>query len=98
MIPLALPLIRQLYNSWVSFTSAIQAKAGQLSTGVDTGLLYGPWVAERTAEFDRFLAAHSSELDPVVREILEQGRRFTAIDVFTAQHRRQELAHAVHCN
>jgi allophanate hydrolase len=45
-----------------------------------------------------FLATHSSELDSVVREILEQGRRFSAIDVFNAQHRHRELAHAIHRN
>jgi allophanate hydrolase len=62
-------------------------------------LLYdGPWVAERTAEFDEFLAAHRNEINPVVREILEQGRHYTAIDVFNAQHRRRELAHAIHPN
>ena len=60
------------------------------------GLLYGPWVAERTAEFDDFLSAHSAEIHPVVRQILEQGRSFSAIDTFHAQHRRQELAHAIH--
>jgi allophanate hydrolase len=62
------------------------------------GLLYGPWVAERTAEFDEFLAVHGDEINPVVREILEQGRRYRAIDVFNAQHRRQELAHVIHHN
>jgi allophanate hydrolase len=51
-----------------------------------------------TTEFDRFLAAHRSELNPVVAEILEQGRRFTAIDVFAAQHRCQELAHTIKRN
>ena len=61
-------------------------------------LLYGPWVAERTAEFEEFLDAHGGEIHPVVREILEQGRRYSAIDVFHAQHRRQELAHAINLN
>jgi allophanate hydrolase len=60
------------------------------------GLLYGPWVAERTAEFEDFLAAHADDINPVVREILEQGRRYSAVDVFHAQHRRQQLAHAIH--
>ncbi len=62
------------------------------------GLLYGPWVAERAAEFDDFLVAHADEIHPVVREILEQGRRFSAIDVFHAQHRRQQLAHSIGLN
>jgi allophanate hydrolase len=62
------------------------------------GLLYGPWVAERTAEFEKFLDAHGGEIHPVVRDILEQGRHYSAIDVFHAQHRRQELAHAINLN
>jgi allophanate hydrolase len=60
------------------------------------GLLYGPWVAERTAEFELFLDAHAAEIHPVVREILQQGRSYSAIDVFHAQHRRQKLVHDIH--
>ncbi len=62
------------------------------------GLLYGPWVAERIAEFAGFLSAHAGDIHPVVRQILEQGRGFSAVDVFNAQHRRQDLAHAIHRN
>jgi allophanate hydrolase len=61
-------------------------------------LLYGPWVAERTAEFEDFLATHANDVHPIVRGILERGRSYSAIDVFHAQHRRQQLAHAVHLN
>jgi allophanate hydrolase len=61
-------------------------------------LLYGPWVAERTAEFEDFLAAHANDVHPIVREILERGRAYSAIDVFHAQHRREQLAHAIHLN
>jgi len=49
-------------------------------------LLYGPWVAERTAEgfpLDAML--------PVTRQIIESGKRYSAADLFKAQHRLEEL-------
>ena len=55
-------------------------------------LLYqGPWVAERLVEFAGFLAEHPDEIHPVVRGILEGGRRYTAVDTFAALQRLQEL-------
>jgi allophanate hydrolase len=55
-------------------------------------LLYqGPWVAERTLEFGGFLAGHPGAVHPVVAEILEGGRRYSAVDVFRAEYRLQEL-------
>ncbi|WP_330178661.1 allophanate hydrolase [Nocardia sp. NBC_01503] len=60
---------------------------------LDAGeLLYqGPWVAERLVEFEDFLAAKPDSILPVIREILTGGMRFTAVDVFRAQQRLQEL-------
>ncbi|MGW4119443.1 allophanate hydrolase [Nocardia sp. NPDC004711] len=59
-------------------------------------LLYqGPWVAERLVEFETFLAAQPGSILPVIREILTGGFRFTAVDVFRAQQRLQELRAAV---
>jgi allophanate hydrolase len=55
-------------------------------------LLYqGPWVAERLAEFGDFLAEHPNSVLPVIRTILEGGSKYSAVDVFTAQHRLGEL-------
>jgi allophanate hydrolase len=55
-------------------------------------LLYqGPWVAERLVQFGDFLAGHPGAVQPVVAEILQGGRRYTAVDVFRAEHRLQEL-------
>ena len=55
-------------------------------------LLYqGPWVAERTLGFGDFLAAHPGAVHPVVAEILEGGRHYSAVDVFRAGYRLQEL-------
>ncbi|MFD6161449.1 allophanate hydrolase [Nocardia sp. NPDC060256] len=64
---------------------------------LDAGaLLYqGPWVAERLVEFGTFLAEHPESILPVVREIFTSGYGFTAVDVFRAQQRLQELRAAV---
>lgn len=50
-------------------------------------LLYGPWVAERTAALEK----HLGDMIPVTRGIVESGRRHSAADVFRAQHRLAEL-------
>ena len=55
-------------------------------------LLYtGPWVAERLAGLEPFLATHPDDVLPVTRAVLERGRDFTAVDAFRARHRLQEL-------
>ena len=50
-------------------------------------LLYGPWVAERAAS----LAEHLPNMLPVTREIIASGLRYSAVDVFRAQHRLADL-------
>jgi allophanate hydrolase len=60
-------------------------------------LLYtGPWVAERLAGLEDFLATHPDDVLPVTRAVVERGRDFTAIDAFHGRHRLQELRAA--CN
>jgi allophanate hydrolase len=55
-------------------------------------LLYqGPWVAERLTEFGGFLAEHPESVLPVIRTILESGAKYSAVDVFAAEHRLGEL-------
>lgn len=55
-------------------------------------LLYqGPWVAERLVEFGDFLDERPESIHPVVREIFEGGRRYSAVDAFAALQRLQEL-------
>lgn len=55
-------------------------------------LLYqGPWVAERLAEFGDFLAEHPDSILPVIRTILQSGATYSAVDVFSAEHRLGEL-------
>jgi allophanate hydrolase len=56
-------------------------------------LLYeGPWLAERTAAAGAFLEAHPGAGEPVVRAIIEGGRRFSAVEAFEARYRLAELA------
>ena len=58
-------------------------------------LLYdGPWVAERTAALRSLLEQDPDAIHPVVREIVEQGRVFSAVDAFEGTYRLAELARA----
>jgi allophanate hydrolase len=50
-------------------------------------LLYGPWVAERISALEKYL----DDMLPVTRQIIEQGSKVTARELFTAQHRLAEL-------
>ncbi|WP_051362375.1 allophanate hydrolase [Solimonas soli] len=55
-------------------------------------LLYdGPWVAERLAATEDFLREHADAMHPVVRAIVEQGRKYSAVDAFRAEYRLREL-------
>jgi allophanate hydrolase len=59
-------------------------------------LLYqGPWVAERLVEFGDFLAAQPDSIHPVVRGILQGGKKYTAVDTFAALQRLAELKASV---
>ncbi len=57
----------------IDFTPFLEAQA----------LLYGPWVAERAADLEKYLP----DMLPVTRGIIESGRRYSAADAFRAQHR-----------
>ncbi|GAA4689353.1 hypothetical protein GCM10023215_26990 [Pseudonocardia yuanmonensis] len=55
-------------------------------------LLYGgPWVAERLAVLQDFLAAHPDDVLPVTRSVVESGAAYSAVDAFRARYRLQEL-------
>lgn len=58
-------------------------------------LLYGPWVAERTADLGDFVGSHPDEVHPVVRDIIIGGQQISAVDLFHAQHKCSELMSAV---
>jgi allophanate hydrolase len=58
-------------------------------------LLYsGPWVAERYAAIREFIEHHAAEMNPIVREIIEGARRYTAADAFAAEYALQDLRRA----
>ena len=58
-------------------------------------LLYeGPWVAERLAAIQSFIRGHSNEMNPVVRDIISGGDRYTAVDVYEAEYRLMDLRRA----
>ncbi len=54
-------------------------------------LYHGPWVAERLAELAEFFSTHPADVLPITRQVIEGGRRFSAVDAFRAWHRLQEL-------
>ncbi|WP_297791178.1 allophanate hydrolase [uncultured Marinobacter sp.] len=59
-------------------------------------LLYeGPWVAERHAAVEAFLADHASDMNPVVKGIIEKAGNFSATDTFKALYRKEELVRAI---
>lgn len=58
-------------------------------------MLYGPWVAERMTDLGDFVEAHAGEIHPVVRDIILGGRRFSAVELFRAQHRLAELGRTI---
>ncbi len=56
-------------------------------------LLYeGPWLAERDAAIGGFIDSAPDAVHPVVRDIILEGRRFSATDAFRARHRLAELS------
>jgi len=56
-------------------------------------LLYdGPWVAERYAAIDGFIATQADAMNPVVRGIIEGASRHDAVAAFKGQYRLRELA------
>lgn len=55
-------------------------------------LLYdGPWVAERHAAIEPFMASHGDDMNEVVRGIIGSAANFSATDTFKAQYRKEEL-------
>jgi allophanate hydrolase len=58
-------------------------------------LLYGPWTAERTAAIGPMLSIEPDVLHPVTRAVIERGLAPTAVEIFEAQYRLQELVRLV---
>jgi allophanate hydrolase len=55
-------------------------------------LLYeGPWVEERRAAVGSFIVAHPNDTDPVVRRIIAEARKKSAVEAFEAYYRLKKL-------
>lgn len=55
-------------------------------------LLYsGPWVAERLAAIETFMSLHGDDMHPVVRQIIEGGSKYSAVDAFRAMYELERL-------
>ena len=57
-------------------------------------LYHGPWLAERYLAIREFFDRESDKVFPVTRQIIEAGRRPSAVDAFIGYHRLQELRRA----
>ena len=59
-------------------------------------LLYqGPWVAERFAAIAEFYGGHAGEMDPIVSGIIGGAAKYTAVDVFTAGYKLEDLRRVI---
>lgn len=57
-------------------------------------LLYGgPWVAERFAAVGEFVKNNPDSVVPVVKEIIQEGESYSAVEAFEAFHELQQLRH-----
>ncbi|MDB5531347.1 MAG: allophanate hydrolase [Devosia sp.] len=55
-------------------------------------LLYdGPWVAERLAAVEGFIATNAADFDPTVRSIIEGAKGKTAVEAFNGKYKLEEL-------
>ena len=58
-------------------------------------LLYeGPWLAERLAAIEPFLAQKPEALDAIVRGLIESARKFSAADLFRGEYKLKQLLRA----
>jgi allophanate hydrolase len=87
------------------FAAAVRTMETVGGTGVETSfapfrdagsLLYeGPWVAERLHATEALLRENPDAMLPVTRAIIEDGRRYSALEVYRAQYGLAALRRAV---
>lgn len=58
-------------------------------------LYYGAWVAERTVAVGKIFAETPEVMDPVVRGIVANGLKYTAVDAWKAEYLRAELSRKI---
>ena len=85
-----------LYESALAAVPGVELIAIDMTPlGEAARLLYdGPWIAERTAALRPLLRDDPDAIHPVVRELVEQGLSYSAVDTFEARYRLAELARA----
>ena len=76
----AIDRLRGMGGTTVEIDFAPFHEAGQM-------LFSGPWIAERYADLTGFVTEHADSLLPATLQIIESGARFTAADLFLAEHR-----------
>ncbi|MDP2081138.1 MAG: allophanate hydrolase [Pseudotabrizicola sp.] len=87
--------VERLYDAAVAKAEALGAQIVPIDYAPfreAASLLYdGPWVAERLAAIEEFIAANADKMDPTVRKIISGAQGMTAVDAFNGQYRLLEL-------
>ena len=89
---------RQAEAAFAAAERIVQALGGHL-VAVDLSsffatarLLYeGPYLAERTAAVGDFIARAPAQVHPITRQIIAEGHKYSAVDLFRCQQRLLEL-------
>lgn len=59
-------------------------------------LLYdGPWVCERYAAIEDFIASHAQDMDPVVRQIIQKAQSYSGSAAFKSEYKRRRLLNQI---
>lgn len=86
---------RKLYDASCRHLTALQCDQGLFDlapfTEVATLLYQGPWAAERYAIAGAMIERGVPGLDAVVAEVINVGKKFSAVDAFNALYRVREL-------
>ena len=89
---------KALFAAAVAKASALGAQCVEIDYtpfAEAAALLYqGPWVAERLAAVERFLAEQPDAFWPVTRKIIEGAHDYAAVDAFKAAYRLETLRKA----
>lgn len=89
--------VEKLYDHAIAEAAALGAKIVPFDYAPfreAAALLYdGPWVAERLAAVERFLATNAKDFDPTVRKIIEGAKSISAVDAFNGRYKLEALRH-----
>lgn len=87
--------VEALYDQAIERATALGATIVPFDYGPfreAAALLYdGPWVAERLAAVEEFLARNAADFDPTVRKVVEGAKGKTAVDAFKGSYKLEEL-------